>query len=294
MNENKFLINKIMQLTPEEGIFPTRAKGISLIRCDTITKRIPIIYKTVFYIIVQGQKRSYLRDETYQYDAMNFLALSVPLPLEAHVTSASPEKPFLALRIEFETSVLKQLLIQMQHENKHRESSRGICVCPMSAELSHSAMRLIESLEDQQKAEILTPMIVKEMLFYALRGPQAGQLTAFTGQGRHFHQISKVIRHIQKNYNESMEVEQLASIASMSPSSLHQHFKSVTRNTPIQYIKAVRLHQAHQLVTLEKNSISEAAWKVGYQSLSQFSREYKRLFGQSPSETSKHLAIEVR
>lgn len=154
----------------------------------------------------------------------------------------------------------------------------------MSPDLTQVVARMLKSLRRKELAHVLIPMLIKEAMLYALVGPQGCQLSAFASADRHHQRIANVIRYIHLHYKEPLEINDLASQANMSVSSLHHHFKAVTNSSPLQYIKAMRLHQAHQLVTLEAQSVSEAAFKVGYQSLSQFSREYKRLFGQAPSQ----------
>ncbi len=277
------LVSQMLALLPDAGQYPTGADGITLIRSDQPTARTAILYEPVFYIVIQGRKVSYLGSEVYPYDRMNFLALSVPLPMEGHVIEATPEQPYLALKIALNTALVRELLLELP-DYQHQPASRGVCICTMSEELVEVIGRLLNTLTDTNKTAVLAPLAVKEALFHVLQGPQGAQLCAFATQGRHNQRVAQVIRHIRHHYSAPIELATLAEMANMSPSSLHQHFKAVTNTSPLQYLKAVRLHQAHQLVTLDQRSISEAAYQVGYQSLSQFSREYKRLFGQPPSQ----------
>lgn len=284
-HKRKILVEMMKARVSESGIFSTKAAGVSLIRSDEITALAPVIYQAVLYIVIQGQKTSYLGEEAYRYDPMNFLASSVPLPMEGHVTQASQTEPYLAIRIDIDVEMIRSLLRDLPNISPAGQSARGVCISPMSDELNSVIPRLLDNVYDPYKAAVLVPMAIKEALFYVLQSTQGAQLAAFSSQGRHQHQISKVIQHIQTHFKEALDIDCLAEIANMSPSSLHFHFKSVTNSSPIQYIKAVRLHQAHHMVTLEHTSISEAAFKVGYQNLSQFSREYKRFFGEIPSRS---------
>ncbi|MBQ1783555.1 MAG: AraC family transcriptional regulator [Gammaproteobacteria bacterium] len=281
---DKALVAQMLQLVPEQGIHPSAAPGVALVRSNGITALQPIVYQPVFYLVVQGQKRSYLGAEVYQYDPLHFLALSVPLPMAGHVTRASSDEPYLALKIAIEPKMVLDAMDE-QMLLPPLASPRGVCVCPLTAEMNEVVGRLLAALADEAKARVLVPLMVRELLFHALRGPQGAQLAAFVTQGRHHQRIARVIEHIQDHFNQPLAIDSLAGVASMSPSSLHHHFKAVTNASPLQYIKTLRLHQARELVTLAGTSVSEAAFQVGYQSLSQFSREYKRLFGQPPSES---------
>ena len=288
------LVRQMLALMPAEGmrsadelLIPrcTRlqpASGITLMRSHRPTARQAVLYQSVLYIVLQGQKRSYLGQEEYQYDALNFLATSVPLPMEGHVSQASAEAPYLAIRIDITAPMVHAMLGDLPV--RAPDNSRGVCICPMSPAMTEVLSRLLAALADADASRLLVPLMVQEALFHALRGPQGPQLAAFVTQGRQHQRIARVIHHIQGHYQEPLEIEALAHMANMSPSTLHQHFKAVTNASPLQYIKALRLHQAHALVTQAGHSVSEAAYQVGYQSLSQFSREYKRLFGAAPSQ----------
>ena len=281
----KALVEGMLELLPEQGIYPTLSEDIALVRSDLPTERTAILYEPVFYIVIQGKKVSYLGEEAYHYDPLNFLALSVPLPMEGQVIEASEDSPYLAIKIKVSLPMLRDLISELPDFQIPTETGRGVRVCPMSGELTGVVVRLLESLSDDKKAVVLVPMIIKEALFHVLLGPQGAQLSAFATHGRHHQRVAKVIRFIQSHFNEPLDVESLARLANMSSSSLHQHFKAVTNSSPLQYVKAVRLHHAHNLVTLEDMTVSEAAYTVGYQSLSQFSREYKRMFGKIPSHS---------
>ncbi|TGD76216.1 AraC family transcriptional regulator [Mangrovimicrobium sediminis] len=277
-------IDTLLRLLPQPAVDPSVYPGITLIRSDSTTPCTAIIYQPVFYIVIQGQKMSLLAGETYRYDSGRFLASSVPLPMEGMVTRASAREPYLAIKLDVDSRVIMELLQELPELVPAQDASRGVCVCPVSKPLVEAVERLVASLADPQRRRVLTPMLVREILFYGLLSPQGAQLAAFVTRDRHHQRIARVIRHIQENFDQPLDVNALASVASMSQSGLHQHFKAVTNASPLQYIKAIRLHRAHQLVAGEHKSVSEAAWQVGYQSVSQFSREYKRLFGQPPSQ----------
>lgn len=276
-------IETLLTLVPETGSNNSLHKDLEIIRADSPTERRAIIYQPVFYIVIQGQKQSFLGSEVFQYDPGRFLALTVPLPMEGMVTWATTDKPYLAIKLAVDSRIVVDLLRDLPDLEPPLGTSRGVCVCPVNTELAEAVERLVSSLVDNRKRQVLTPMIIREILFYSLQSPQGGQLAAFVTRDRHHQLIAQVLRHIQSHYSEPLDVNALADIANMSQSSLHQHFKAVTNASPLQYIKAIRLHRAQHLLSDSQLSVSEAAWEVGYQSLSQFSREYKRFFGEVPS-----------
>jgi len=276
-------IHTLRELTPNQGENDARYEGLMLIRADAPTERKAIIYQPVFYIVIQGQKQSFLGNEVFQHDPGRFLALTVPLPMEGMVTVATADEPYLAIKLAVDSGTVLSLLRELPDLEPAKGTSRGVCVCPVAAEMVAAVERLVASLADDHKRRVLTPMIIREILFYGLQSPQGEQLAAFVTRDRHHARIADVLRHIQTHFSEPLDINALADIASMSQSSLHQHFKAVTNASPLQYIKAIRLHRAQHLLSDSQLSVSEAAWQVGYQSLSQFSREYKRLFGDVPS-----------
>lgn len=278
------VIEQMQDLLPVEGVFASEMKGIELVRSNQVTERRGLIYQPVFYIVIQGSKQSYLGGESYYYDPFNFLALSVPLPMEGHVVEATPELPYLALKIHIKPEYVREVMVRIPPVERTASIDRGVCISPLTDRMVSAVSRLVDALTDKDRARVLAPMVVKELLFYALLGPQGAQLAAFVTAGRYHERIAQVIRFIQVHYAESFDISTLANIANMSPSALHQHFKNVTNVSPLQYIKQIRLLQAKEMVVHQQNSISETAYRVGYQSLSQFSREYKRMFGVSPSQ----------
>ena len=283
------LAQQMSELLSVDGVASTPVPNVTVMRASHTSERQPIIYEPCIYLVAQGRKRAYLDDVVFTYDALNYLVLTVPLPLLAHVVMASEELPYLAMRLTINIAQLHQLLIEMGEADRsaNEHSNRGIFVSTMSDDLAQATFRLSKLLNDQQRAKVLGPTVIKEILYHVMCGEQGSLLKSFAQSNRHDHQIANVIHYIQENYYEPIEVMDLAHIANMSPSSLHHHFKTVTRLSPIQYIKSIRLHQARRIIIDDAQSISEAAFKVGYASPSQFSREYKRLFGVAPSQAAK-------
>jgi AraC-like DNA-binding protein len=245
--------------------------------------RAPVVYQPGIFILVQGRKRGFLGDQMYVYDQHNYLVTSVPLPLECE-TEATPEQPLLGVAVNIDLGSLAELLLEMDERLPDISASpRGIYATPLDAELGGAAIRLLEALRSPVEARILGPQIVREITYRVLCGPQGGALRALATRHSHSGRIGKVLRHVHSHYAAPLDVETLAEEASMSVSAFHHHFKAVTSTSPLQYLKTIRLHQARLLMVHEGINASVAAQRVGYESPSQFSREFKRLFGSNPS-----------
>lgn len=294
------LAKAIIQYTSAPGIYPTSIPELTLVRMDSVSTALsPVIYEPCIYIVAQGSKQAHLGDELYVYDALNFLVLSVHLPLQCAVTQASQEQPYLALKLDVNSGVLAELVLALQSSNKNSpvskvdhaagkidaasKTERGIFVSAMDDDLQSCVLRLLNSLQDKARAEIVAPLLIKEILFYILQGEQGEQLQAFAAQDRNMFRIASCTSFIQQNFAQPLDVNQLAAIAGMSVSSFHHYFKVVTNVSPLQYIKSIRLHAAKKKIMVNSLNISDAAFQVGYASPSQFSREYKRFFGRAPS-----------
>jgi len=277
---------QVLELMPEEGVLPTAVPNMSLVRSDeAMPERCPVMYDPCIYIVVQGKKIAHLGDECFIYDALNYLVLSVPLPLECQILEASREQPYLAVKIDINTQILNELTQETGDLSKPAGSSgeRGIFVSLLGEDIKSTLGRLLSYVNQPSSAKVLGNLAMKELLFHVLRGAQGDLLRAFTYRDKHNSQIARVINYIQSNYSENMEVAELAEKANMSQSSFHNYFKAVTSSTPIQYIKAIRLHEARRKMLYDNQSAADAAYHVGYASPSQFSREYRRLFGVPPS-----------
>jgi AraC-like DNA-binding protein len=295
MNLDKNLATRVDELTPNSGVHTTAIKNLSLVKIyDRMLTRIPVIYEPCIYIVVQGSKSALLGSEVFVYDAFNYLVLSVPLPLECQIHDASHEKPYLAVKIDIDKQLLSELIVETcaSQTNKLSEVKPGIFVSTLNQDIKSTLGRLLAYLDNQKQAHILGKLAIKELMFHVLNGAQGDLLKAFVYQDRQNFQIAKVIALIQQKYSENLEVATLAASANMSQSSFYSYFKAVTSSSPIQYIKAIRLHAARRNMLFDNLSVSDAAYNVGYSSPSQFSREYRRFFGVPPSvdlqETSTH------
>lgn len=266
-----------------EGQSPSRLKQVHFIRVSDKHPRGPSVYEPSIVIVGQGRKIGYLGEKVYVYDPNNYLVLSVPLPFECE-TIARPGEPFLAVSIDMESRVISELLEEMDCGSPPHDEVTGIYSTSLTEDLSCAVERLLECLASDEESRILGPQIVREITYYVLKGPQGAGLRAVVNRDSRFAQIAKVLKRMHAEYDKELEVGELASEAGMSVSAFHHNFKAVTSSSPLQYLKSVRLHKARSLMAIEGLGASGAAEKVGYASASQFSREFKRFFGESPRE----------
>ncbi len=269
-------------LAAGEGYSPSFLDAVQFVRVNGAKPREPIVYEPSIIIIGQGRKRVFLGERTYVYDPNNYLVLSVPLPLECE-TEATPEKPLLGLRIRVDPVALGELLMEMEDGRAPPEMVCGLYATPLTEDLDCAAVRLLETLRSPMDARILGPGLVREITYHVLRGEQGDALRAVAARHSRFGQIARVLRRVHQDYHTELDVESLAREANMSVSSFHHNFKAVTSTSPLQYLKSIRLHKARALMRQGDHNASTAANRVGYSSLSQFSREFKRFFGNSPT-----------
>lgn len=271
------------KLASREGQTPSRLKQVRFIKVSRGCPRGPSVYEPSIVIVGQGRKIGYLGEKVYVYDPNNYLVLSVPLPFECE-TIPPPGAPFLALSIDMESRVIGELLDEMDSNPFAADEAVGISSTHLTEDLSCAAERLLECLADERDSRILGPQIVREITYYVLKGPQGSGLRAVAARDSRFAQMAKVLRRMHADYAEDLDVAALAREANMSVSAFHHNFKAVTSSSPLQYIKSIRLHKARALMAQDGLGASDAAERVGYASASQFSREFKRFFGESPRE----------
>ncbi|WP_213304477.1 AraC family transcriptional regulator [Paraburkholderia sacchari] len=278
------IVELLLQLTQRDGVHPTSIDCVRLLRGSESHPRRPVMYEPSIVIVCQGRKRGFLGDQVFIYDAQQYLVLSVPLPFECE-TEATPEKPILAISIRVDLTMVAELLMALNDTRGSTVAEPvGIYATPLDATLSNAVLRLVEALAQPSDARILGMSIVREICYRVLTGEQGDAIRAALTHQHHFGRIAKALRRIHADYRGDLDVETLAAEAGMSLAVFHAHFKAVTSTSPMQYVKTTRLHQARLLITHDGMNVSAAAARVGYESASQFSREFKRLFGCSPAD----------
>lgn len=287
----KRLVELLEPLAANEWFTESSLKDVRFIRSNKCTPRSPSAYEPSIVIVAQGRKLGYLGDEVYTYDPYNYLVLSVPLPLECE-TVASPEEPLLAVSISVDANTVSELLLEMDDSSSLSGSvPRGIYSTPLTDELICATVRLLECINNPLDGRILGPQIVREIIYRVLCGEQGGALRLLAARHSRFGQIAKVLKRMHTEFDAELDIGTLASEANMSVSSFHSNFKAVTAASPLQYLKSIRLHKARLLMAQDGLSASTAASKVGYESASQFSREFKRYFGSTPADEASKMRV---
>jgi AraC-like DNA-binding protein len=286
-DNRKRLASLLNEVAVNEGTHRTLVEGVDVSRVSRPVPRAPVVYQPKVLFVGQGRKRAYLGGEVYQYDAYNYLVLSVPLPAECE-TEASPEEPLLLLAINVEPTMLGEMLLEMDEPPPPAvPTPRGIASTPMTEDLGGAVIRLLECLKSPPDSRILGRQIVREIVYRVFQGEQGGALRALASRDDHFARIARVLRHVHAEYARPLGVEELARKAGMSVAAFHHYFKLVTASSPLQYLKRIRLDQARRLMAHDGYNAGTAARAVGYESPSQFSREFKRLFGATPVEEAE-------
>jgi AraC-like DNA-binding protein len=241
-------------------------------------------------LIGQGRKRLFLGEESYVYDAHRFLITSVELPVVTQIIEASHDKPYLGLTMELDLRTIAQLMVSSNlPATRPPKGSLGIAVSTLSTPLLDAFKRLLALLEQPDDIPALAPLVQQEICYRLLVGEQGPRLRQITSAGNHGYQIARAIDWLKANFNKPIKVELLANKAGLSLSAFHNHFRSTTAMSPLQYQKRMRLNEARRLMLAEHIDASKAAFEVGYESPSQFSREYSRLFGAPPMRDIKNL-----
>ncbi|GIO12745.1 transcriptional regulator [Cohnella xylanilytica] len=280
----------IRRHAPSNGTHRTAVPSLSLMHAVRVSEPLESVYKPSICVVAQGAKTATLADDTYRYDPSTYLVTSVELPILGRIVEASPETPYLALKLSFEVDVILDILKETNRPIAVPvEAARGIAVNRTSPALLEAIVRLLRLLDSPEDIPVLAPLAVREILYRVLQGEQSSLLHSFAIIGSHAHNIAQAIQTINRQYDRPIEVEQLARSVNMSASAFHKHFKRVTAMSPLQYQKTVRLQQARRLMLTESAHASDAAFRVGYESPSQFSREYARMYGRPPMRDVQEL-----
>jgi AraC-like DNA-binding protein len=267
----------------QDGLQSTSIDALRLIRATSPSQPLPALYEAALCIVVQGRKHAFLGGETYVYDPLKYLVISVTLPITGQIVEASERQAYLCMSIGIDTRVIGELLLQLGPGN-HREArqGRGLYVARTHVGLADAALRLARLLDHPRDAQVLAPLILREIHYRVLEGELGSRLREICVTDSQSQRVASAIQVLRSRYAEPLTIEELASGARMSPSSLHHRFKAMTTMSPLQFQKQLRLHEARRLMLTQGFEAATAAHRVGYQSPTQFSREYRRLFGAPP------------
>jgi AraC-like DNA-binding protein len=277
------LIAAIAQWTTNREEFKTPIPGLFFYRHNNPTEPRFGLYDPSICLVAQGAKQVHIENETFIYDVNNYLLTAVHLPTTYQVITASAEKPYLGLVLKFDMKELSQLLIDSNLPSpRTKQIEHGMATSEVTLPLLSPFQRLVSLLDEPESIPILAPTIHREILYRLLIGEQGARLRMIASAGSRSHQVARTIDWLKGNFSEPLRVEDLAEMAHMSASSFHSHFRSMTSLSPLQYQKHLRLQEARRLMLAEHLDATSAAFRVGYESSSQFSREYSRLFGAPP------------
>ena len=283
MNTIQTLAAEIAQTVPEDGIHATRIDGVQLVRLSHTSEPMPGVMQPALCIVAQGRKQVIAGDRLLTYDPNRFLIITLDTPVVGQVVEASPEEPYLCLKLDLDPADISALLIETGGISAAAaESEPSLDLSDVSSDLLDAAVRLVRLLRKPEDIAVLAPMVKREILYRLLRSDQATRLQQIAVAESRMQQVNRAIGWIKRNFREGFSIEAVADEARMSPSALHLHFKAVTAMSPLQYQKQLRLQEARRLMLAEAVDAASAGYRVGYDSASQFSREYARLFGAPP------------
>lgn len=275
-----------------QGLFPTPMSGVNIIRSFQDMMPMRRIYRPSLCVVLQGAKQILFGQDTLDYGAMECLVVSMELPATGRIAKASPSEPFIGITIDFNVAMIREVLEQLGPSSV-TDAGPGPCVFvgQVDEPLAECVLRLVRMADTPKAVPILYPSVMREICYWLLSGPHGGGIRKLALPETQTERVAKAIYFLRDNFTRTLRVEQLAETARMSPSSFHQHFKALTSMTPLQYQKQLRLLEARHLMVSDALGVAEAAFRVGYESASQFSREYSRMFGAAPKRSVMSLKI---
>jgi AraC-like DNA-binding protein len=274
-----------------DGIHPTPIAGVAVLRASTpMAEAIHAIHEPAMCLVVQGAKQVILNDVTYAYDASHYLVVSLELPITGRVTRAVPDAPYLCFRMDLDPGEIASLILQTgMRSAPDRGVCRALALAQTTVEMLDAVLRLTRLLDTPDDIDTLAPLAKREILYRLLKGEQGPQLRQIAATDGQAHRISRAIGWLKKHFDQPLRIEDIAHEVHMSPSSFHHHFKAITTLSPLQYQKQLRLQEARRLMLVHDVDAATAGHRVGYESPSQFGREYSRLFGAPPARDLRRL-----
>jgi AraC-like DNA-binding protein len=277
------LEQRILRHLPAEGDHDTALPGLSFYRRDGFCEAVSALYEPSLSLVIQGRKRVVLGSETYEYEAGQFVLTAVDLPTLSQVLEADDDRPFLSIMLKLDLATVQEISGEIDlHGLQGRAAGPGMVIGFVTADLLDALTRLAGLLDAPRDIPIMGRLILHEVIYRLLLGPAGAQLRQIAMHGTRCNRIAGVTSWLREHHAEPVRIEALAERAAMGVSTLHHHFKAITRMSPLQYQKHIRLHEARHLLLTEPIDASTVAFRVGYETVTQFSREYRRLFGNPP------------
>lgn len=279
----------VLRAASQDGLQATAIPALSFMRASSVSEPLPTLYEPSLFVIAQGAKAVTFGEASYIYNTDSYLAASVSLPITGQIIEASSETPYVCVKLRFSADQIIDIVQNMPPLDLGPQLNRGISVCSVSDGLLDAMMRLVSLLDTPQDIPFLAPLIIKEILYRAILDDPDRLVSQIAVGSDNAIAITKAIAIINEDYAKPLRIDELARAISLSPSALHHQFKRVTAMSPLQYQKQIRLQEARRLLIAESLEAADVSYKVGYESPSQFSREYARMFGLPPIRDAKRL-----
>nr|WP_180166558.1 AraC family transcriptional regulator [Stenotrophomonas sp. SbOxS2]NYT99407.1 AraC family transcriptional regulator [Stenotrophomonas sp. SbOxS2] len=271
------------------GTTDTRIPRVELSVGSASEGKTPCLYRSMICFILQGSKRIAIGDTLLSYDSAQYFISALDLPLIGQILDAGSERPYVAVSLMLEPALLAELAATMPPEGESDTKGMGVVINPMTAPLRETLLRLLSLLDSPGDIPVLAPMIERELLYRLLRGPQGRLLRQIARPDGALDRVRRAVTWIRDHAYETLRTKALCEASGMSRASLHRHFQAMTGFSPLQYQKQLRLQEAHRLLLSGSHSASDAAFAVGYESASQFGREYRRQFGTPPARHVRQM-----
>ena len=281
----------ILRIIPGVGNYPTSINGVRIVRRNNPTEFLRCFYNPSCILVLQGLKHMLYGNENIIYGKGQYVVSCTDIPVSSRVVQATEEAPFVVLILEFDSNLISNLLLETKIKNTVDYDAKCLAISDTEEELLDAFFRLAQLLEKSESEQsLMAPMIIKEIYFRLLTGPLGNQLRLINTKGTRSNQIARAISLIKDKYSEKLNMDDIAQCVNMAPSSFYRNFKKVTRVSPLQYQKQLRLYEAQRLMLSGNYDAASACYEVGYESPTQFSREYKKMFGNPPARDIKNLA----
>lgn len=281
----------ILRIIPDVGNYPTSINGVRIVRRNNPTEFLRCFYNPSCILVLQGLKHMLYGNENIIYGKGQYVVSCTDIPVSSRVAQATEEAPFVVLILEFDSNLISNLLLETKIKNTVDYDAKCLAISDTEEELLDAFFRLAQLLEKSESEQsLMAPMIIKEIYFRLLTGPLGNQLRLINTKGTRSNQIARAISLIKDKYSEKLNMDDIAQCVNMAPSSFYRNFKKVTRVSPLQYQKQLRLYEAQRLMLSGNYDAASACYEVGYESSTQFSREYKKMFGNPPAKDIKSLA----
>lgn len=289
-NRASELAQLMMSFEQKDGIHPTKIPRVSIIRSSKPTDPVHVVHNPAVCIVVQGAKKVILGDRVFEYGAAKYLAASVDVPISGQVTEASQDLPYMCFKLDLDLKIMSDVFLNYDIPTSNKlVKNCGVGVSNVNERLLDSALRLISLVDYPEDIEALAPLAEQEILYWLAKGEQGAIIHQIANKDSRLRQVYKAINHIKISFDQPFNMNELLEVANMSSATFFQHFRTTTNMTPLQYQKQLRLQEARRLMFLNEMDVSGAGFKVGYESPSQFSREYSRLFGLAPSKDMERI-----